>query len=305
MLKRVLLVTLIIVTALLVAVAAAGWLLVKPARTDLATAPHDLNAEEIQFASESGAEVHGWWCPVPGSRTSVLLLPGVRANRTSMIQRARFLRQARHSVLLIDFQATGETRGERITFGFRESRDVLAAVEWLRKAAPAANVAIIGSSLGGAAALLASPPLQVEGLVLEAVYPTIERATQNRLRKYLGTSERIVTPFLLGSMRWRLGMSGTQLRPIDHLDSVACPVLIINGAEDPNTTADDARAMFARAREPKHLWLIDGVGHVDLHRAATREYEVRLLGFLEMIEAATTSPHEPGPDSAVVPPPTG
>jgi alpha/beta superfamily hydrolase len=91
-----------------------------------------------------------------------------------MVERARFLRRAGYSVLLIDFQATGETTGEHITFGWKESRDVLAAIDFVRQTDPITPVAIIGSSLGGVAALLATPPLKIGALVLEEVYPTIE-----------------------------------------------------------------------------------------------------------------------------------
>jgi dienelactone hydrolase len=54
-----------------------------------------------------------------------------------------------------------------ITFGWKESRDVLAAVSFLHHVDPTARVGIIGSSLGGVAALLATPPLKVDALVLE------------------------------------------------------------------------------------------------------------------------------------------
>jgi pimeloyl-ACP methyl ester carboxylesterase len=91
-----------------------------------------------------------------------------------MVDRARFLRRAGYSVLLIDFQATGETKGDHITFGWKESRDALAAIDFIHHVDPSARVAIIGSSLGGVAALLATPPLKVNALILESVYPTIE-----------------------------------------------------------------------------------------------------------------------------------
>jgi alpha/beta superfamily hydrolase len=53
-----------------------------------------------------------------------------------MVDRALFLRDAGYSVLLIDFQATGESPGDVITFGWRERLDVLAAVDFLRRALP-------------------------------------------------------------------------------------------------------------------------------------------------------------------------
>src|SRR5438874_10658071 len=117
-----------------------GWLLAHPVQTRIGNPPADLNAQSVTFASDSGANVHGWWCPTQNSRGAVLLLPGIRANRLSMVDRARFLRRAGYSTLLIDFQATGETKGDHITFGWKESRDVLAAMDFIRHMDPVGRV---------------------------------------------------------------------------------------------------------------------------------------------------------------------
>jgi len=151
-----------------------GWLLAHSVQTRIGNPPANLNAQAVAFASDSGANVHGWWCPIQNDRGIVLLLPGIRADRLSMVDRTRFLRRAGYSVLLVDFRATGETKGDHITFGWKESQDVLAAINFLRQTDPNDHVTIIGSSLGGVAALLATPPLKVDALVLEEVYPTIE-----------------------------------------------------------------------------------------------------------------------------------
>jgi fermentation-respiration switch protein FrsA (DUF1100 family) len=201
-----------------------------------------------------------------------------------MVDRARFLHRAGYSVLLIDFQATGETKGDHITFGWKESRDVLAAVDFMRHVDPVHRVAILGSSLGGVAALLATPPLKVDALVLEEVYPTIEIATRNRMENYLGVFGRMLTPLLLNQLQWRLGVSASQLRPVDHIANVECPVFIISGEKDRNTRPADTRMLVEHARSPRQLWFVPNAGHVDLHRAARREYETRVLAFLAQME---------------------
>jgi fermentation-respiration switch protein FrsA (DUF1100 family) len=58
-------------------------------------------------------------------------------------------------------QGQGETPGTAITFGLRESADVVAAIAWIKKEAPARRVGVLGCSQGGAAALLALQPLGV------------------------------------------------------------------------------------------------------------------------------------------------
>jgi fermentation-respiration switch protein FrsA (DUF1100 family) len=257
-----------------------GWLLAHPVQMRIGNPPADLNAEPVTFESDSGATVHGWWCPTQNANGAVLLLPGIRANRVSMVERARFLRRAGYSVLLIDFQATGETKGDYITFGWKESRDVLAAIGFLRQTAPTTPVAIIGSSLGGVAALLATPPLKIDALILEQVYPTIEIATRNRMENYLGVFGRMLTPLLLNQLQWRLGVSASQLRPVDHIGNVECPVFIMSGERDRNTSPTDTRMLVERTKNPKQVWFVPNAGHVDLHRAARQEYETRVLAFL-------------------------
>jgi len=207
-----------------------------------------------------------------------------------MVERALFLRSDGYSVLLIDFQATGESKGDRITFGWRESRDVLAAVTFLRGLDSTGRVAIIGSSLGGVAALLATPPLKVDALVLEEVYPTIEIATRNRMENYLGVFGGTLTPILLNLLKWRLGVSPSQLRPLDHIGNVECPVLIMSGEKDRNTRISDTRMLVEHARSPKQVWFVPNAGHVDLHRAARQEYETRVLAFLAQMATSQGKP---------------
>jgi len=68
-----------------------------------------------------------------------------------------------------------------MTFGRLEAYDARAALKFVHGRLPGIPVGAIGSSLGGAAALLGPQPLSVDALVLEAVYPRIEAAVGNRI----------------------------------------------------------------------------------------------------------------------------
>jgi len=258
----------------------AGHLLAAPQRAVIGPPPPDLRAEAVEIPSASGSRLRGWLCRVPGSRGVVILMHGVRANRLSMVRRARLFRDHGYSVLLFDFQAHGESPGEHITFGHLESRDARTALDLVHRELPGQPVAAIGSSLGGAAAVLADPPLDLDALVLEAVYPTIEEATRNRLRIRLGALGPPLAPLLLAQIEPQLGISPSALRPIDRISRVRCPVFVISGAEDQHTTPAQTKALFATAPNPKQLWLVPGAAHVDLDRFAGAEYERRVLEFL-------------------------
>jgi fermentation-respiration switch protein FrsA (DUF1100 family) len=257
-----------------------GWALSRPEPAPIGAAPVSLEAESVTFPSQSGSVIHGWLSRAPGSAGAVLLLPGIHANRRSLVDRAEFLRQAGYSTLLIDFQATGESPGRRITFGWLERLDVLAAVEYLKGRLPGQPIGLIGVSLGGAAAVLAAPPLDVQAAVLEAVYPSIDLAVGNRIEKALGKRGRWLAPALLLQLRPQIGISARDLRPVDHIARLRCPILMIAGAVDRNTTLEDTQLLFAEAREPKGLWLIPDAAHVDFLRFAGDVYRRRILAFL-------------------------
>ena len=270
-----------LVAAALVAIFVAGSFLTASAPQTIGELPSDLSGRSIQFSSGSGATIHGWFIPGKQGAGAVLLMHGVRSNRLSMTDRARFLSPAAYSVLLFDFQAHGESAGKHITFGALESKDAQAALEFLRQIAPGERIGVIGVSMGGAAAILASPPLHADAYVLEMVYPTIDEAITNRLTMRLGAWARVLTPLFVLQLKPRLGIDKAELRPIDHVGQLTSPKLFIAGSNDLHTTIEESERLYEAASEPKDFWVIQGAKHVDLHHAAPTEYESRVLEFFQ------------------------
>ena len=279
--KRFVFSILILLVIVIACVWTAGTVLTSRVDQSVGGPPNDLAARPVQFQSQSGAVIHGWFIPGTKGAGAIILMHGVRANRLAMLDRARFLANAGYSVLLFDFQAHGESTGEHITFGYLESRDARAAVEFLRTASPGEKIGVIGVSMGGAATLLASPPLDVDAIVLEMVYPTIKQAVTNRLTMRLGPLSSVLTPLLTVQLKLRFGFSSDELNPVDKVGGITVPKLFIVGAEDQHTTLAESQQLFAAAAEPKELWIVEGAKHVDLHTLKKEEYERRVLSFFK------------------------
>ena len=257
-----------------------GSVLVSPANQPIGNPPANLKIETVEFPSASGALIHGWFVAGDPGRGAVILLHGVHANRRVMLGRADFLSRAGYAVLLFDFQGHGESLGTNITFGYLESRDATAAVEFIRQKIPGEKIGVIGVSLGAASALLAEPPLPVNALVLESSFPTIYQATEDRMRERFGFLGRLATPLLTCQLRPRLGLGLDDLRPIEHAGKISTPKFFIAGTTDKLTTIEESKALFAVAAEPKQCWWLDGAAHVDMHAFARAEYERRVGEFL-------------------------
>lgn len=259
-----------------------GGFLTEPSHRKAGGLPDGFNPELVKFRSESGSEIVGWYVPaVETNAPTVILMHGVRGCRSDMIERSLWLHKQGYATLLFDFQAHGESSGERITFGYLESRDAQAAVKFIRSRSPNSKIGVIGVSMGGAAALLANQPLPVQAMVLESVYPNIIQATEDRIVMRLGSIGKILTPLLMCQLTFRLGITSDQLRPIDGAAKVTVPKLFIAGTEDRDTTITEAKEMFAAAAEPKQFWAVEGARHENLHNFAKQEYEKRVLNFFE------------------------
>jgi pimeloyl-ACP methyl ester carboxylesterase len=263
---------------------AVGDALSRAEHTQVGAAPADLSAQAVSIDLPAGGFVKGWYVPAAAAKGNVLLLHGIRADRRQVLDRARFLRSLGYSSLLIDLPNHGESSGDRITFGARESRGVEAALSYLCARFPDAPVGVIGVSLGAASFVLAKPSCHPRAVVLESMFPTIEEATADRMRNYLGpvvgpVFGPIIGSLLLRQMPLMVGVSSSQLHPIDEIRRIDCPVLIAAGSADRNTTLAETQRIFEVANEPKQLWIVEGAGHVDLHEFAKAAYEEKIGAF--------------------------
>lgn len=260
----------------------AGEWLSQPAARAIGAAPADFAAQAVRIPipASAGQFVAGWFKPGQPQGGAVLLLHGVRADRTQMLARARFLAAAGYATLLIDLPAHGESSGDHITFGAREGEGVKAALAFLRTQLPSERVAVIGASLGAASTVLALPQPEPDALVLESMFSTIDDAVGNRLVGRLGPAGRYLAPLLLWQLPLRLGVHATDLRPVERLAQWHAPVLIASGSEDRHTPWHETERLFAAAQAPKALWKVEGAAHVDLHAFAPAQYQQRVLAFL-------------------------
>ena len=243
--------------------------------------PQDLAVEPVAFPSASGATLRGWLVATNAGRGVVILQHGIHSSKSSLVDRARFLSQAGYAVLLYDFQAEGESLGKRITFGFLESRDAQAAVAFVRERFPGKPIGVVGVSLGAAAAALAQPPLDVQAIVFESMFPTIEDATKDRLEIQLGPLGRWLSPLLTAQVSLRTGCGVEDLRPARCVQKITAPKLFLAGTRDRETKIAEAEAMFQSAAEPKEFVPIAGARHEDLLSRAPAQYQKLILNFLE------------------------
>src|SRR2546421_4876156 len=198
---------------------------------------------EVKIATEDGERLDGWWLPPPAGRGVILFLHGTPGTVPDHILRFAQLRHSGLGILAIDWRGYGGSTGQPSESGLRT--DARAGFDFIRAAAPQSRIAVFGESLGTGPAVALARDRPVAGVLLNAPYASVRRLFELR-----GPS----LPY-----RWLMS------DPFDSealIGGVGVPVMILHGTEDPAVPVGEARRLYAAAREPKSMIVVEGAGHL-------------------------------------------
>ena len=234
--------------------------------------------EIVKFHDSAGVMLRGWYAPST-NRSAVVMLHGAGGNRASLLPEAYHLASRGFGVLLFDWPGQGESDGE-IHWSDSESRALVAAVDFLatRLDLDGARLGALGFSMGGAVlARVAPTEPRLQALVFAGTPSNQARQIQWENRQWGPLSW---LPALWAVQRGGLPVYDDQ--PQDRIGAIAPrPVLIVTGTEDQTVPIFLAHDLFAAAREPKELFVVEGAGHGGYERVAGSTYLDRLSAFFE------------------------
>ena len=215
-----------------------------------------------------GIALSGWYMPVENARAVVLFLHGGGSNRHSSYFEAlefyKALVTLGYSVFTIDLRNHGNSGsdGEGMSFGLRESRDAIAALDWLRARSPETPVFMMGISMGGATAIhaVASGAAPAGMILLDPLLDTDSTFTRG-IWTQTGLPPRLFKPSAWAA-RTFFGLPGDEHEARHLARSLQMPTLLIQDPGDPVTIAVFARNV-AEANPVITLWEAPSVANDD------------------------------------------
>ena len=211
-----------------------------------------------------------------------------------------FLRRTA-GVLGLDFRGHGGSDDAPTTFGLHEVEDIAGALAWLGERG-IRRVALVGSSMGGIAAIAAvavlgdgrlaaadrdpdAPAAAVEAprpricaVVADSVTPELALVVANRLRVPFG---RRIANHAFGRMARYVGGDPRETQPIDVIGLLEdVPLLLIHEADDKTVRLEDARRLAAAAPAGARHLVIEGAGHGRGHAVDPVAYEAAVTSLM-------------------------
>jgi alpha-beta hydrolase superfamily lysophospholipase len=253
-----------------------------------------LSYEDVAFPTTDGLVLRGWFIPAnEPEAAAIVYAPATGHDQRSGLSLVPALHEAGYHMLLFSYRGHALSDGVRgrFTYGDAESRDVDAAVEFLRRSMGIHEVGIIGHSAGAASAILsAARNPHVAAVVAVAPF--------NCVTEVWHTSWPTLVPsFILDWTLWASeklkGFDRQNVCPVDVVDRIAPrPLLVIHGTEDRRITEAQIQRLFGAAREPKSLWLVQGATHDGVRTLALDQLVPDVISFFDKALLAQENPLE-------------
>lgn len=236
-----------------------------PVRIRESRTPGDyhLSFREVRFSTENGRKLYGWLVPAVGVKAAptIVLLHGWGGNAETLLPLAPLLWQAGFAVLLFDARCHGRSDEDSFASMPRFAEDLEHAVDWLQQQAEVdpRHIAVVGHSVGGAAALLtASRRKEMAAVVSIAAFAHPEGI----MRRLLLSKHIPYWPFgwyILRYVQFVIGHRFDDIAPLTTISQALCPTLLVHGSDDKTVPVAEAHAIYAaRGKAPVQLQIIPG-----------------------------------------------
>jgi len=257
---------------------------VHPPRLDGKRTPADLGLdyEDVSFKTSDGLTLKGWFIPSNYSKATIIVGHGYPFSKSNILGLGVFLHK-HYNLLLFDFRYFGESQGRYTTAGWKEQKDVLAAIDYLksRKDINKSKIGAIGFSLS-ASTFIMTKTSDIKAIVADSPYASLDGIIEQSYFIFPGP---LKLPFvwitkLLAKITF--GLNTKDISPEKDIKNIGIPILLIHGDRDSQIPVENSKVLYeASDKNLTELWLIEGADHGYSYASNPSEYEKRVLEFFD------------------------
>ena len=224
------------------------------------------NFEEHRIKSFDGLTLYGRYLKNGDSNKTVMLFHGYRSRGEKDFSGSfKYYVDSGFNVLLVDQRAHGKSEGKLITFGVKESRDVISWLDYILKTyGEDKQIFIIGLSMGAATVQFASRfdiPKNVKGLIVDCGFNSPEKIIRKVAKQNFHINGFILMPMLNLLCKLFGKFSVYEVSSETALKNLKVPILFIHGTADNFVPYEMSVSAFNAANEPKFLCTVEGAAH--------------------------------------------
>ena len=241
--------------------------------------------EDLNVIADGGIKLNGWLVKAgQKSRGTIIYLHGVGDCKMDGIRFTKLMHENNYNVFLYDSRRHGESDGEFCTYGFFEKNDLVKVIDYLqsRNDLTLGKIALFGTSMGAAVALqTAGIDRRISAVIAENSFATLRSIFDDYQKRMIKLPFHYLRNIVIKRSELKAGFKANSVSPVDSLKAIRIPVMIIYGTEDHLISHQYSLRLFDAANEPKEFFAIEGAKHNDTWQVEGKNYETRILRFLE------------------------
>lgn len=226
---------------------------------------HDHDAQPVNVKSFDGTLLHGLWIPAENPRGTILLAHGYRSTRLVDFGKVYSIYHEKGMNILVPEQRChGNSSGKYITFGVKESRDMVCWIEYINHNLTDLPMLISGLSMGASTMLYLADqelPDNVKGIIADCGF-TSPKAIISKV--FTDVTHLPAGPVIFVTDLFARIFAGFSLDERDTRRSLAnarLPVLLVHGESDDFVPCSMSVEAYNACTGPKELLTAPGAGH--------------------------------------------
>ena len=241
----------------------------------------NLKYEDVSFKTSDGLTLRGWFIPSNHSKAVIIVGHGYPFSKSDVLSFAPFLHK-RYNLLFFDFRYFGDSDGRYTTVGWKEQKDLLAAVSYLktRKDIDPNKIGSLGFSLSASTMLMTKS--DIKAIVADSPYANLDNMIEQSYRIFPGFTKLPFTFITKILAKIVLGLDTKEVSSENSIKNLGVPVLLIHGEKDSQIPVENSKTLYeASNKSLTELWLVKGADHGYSHALNTEEYEKKVLDFFD------------------------
>ena len=214
----------------------------------------------------------------------VILTHGYTYNRLGSVKYMNLYRKMGYSCIQYDLRGHGANAKCPVTMGLKESRDLLAVIDWVHERyGENIILGLHGESMGSASQTLAlREKPRVDFVVNDCGFAELTEVLRGQLSKRFHLPAFLVsTASILNKVFYKY--SYQEVRPVDALKENQVPICFMHGREDTFIPYQHSELMAETTKGYQEVHLYENADHALSFEKHPKEYEENLKAFLEKV----------------------
>ena len=242
--------------------------------------------KDIYINSNDNLKLHGILIERKNSKGIFIESHGYRSTaKRDLYASAHEYYNLGYSVLLIDNRTSNKSEGTYITFGMRESEDIIEWIKYINKNYPYSKIILAGISMGASSVLMSlkdvTKSMNVKCALVDSSYISAYDEIVYCISHYFHLPGKI---FINMINYWCKSIAKFDLKEkntVDCLVNSKIPILFIHGLDDDFVPYDNSKINYEKYNGPKEFISFEKASHGMSYLVDSKKYVNAIKDFID------------------------